>query len=106
MVSPRSIVVHQGFRSKEVRRAIKLTSHSSLLVALQGDVSRKLNQAFIFVDLFNFNVYNFTSFFTHCSFDGFVHAYFFIVIVFFSVFLSVFNLICIVLPLLVKLDYH
>ena len=29
---------------------------SSLLVALQGDVSRKLNQAFLLFDSFNFNV--------------------------------------------------
>ena len=31
------------------------TSHPSLLVARQGDVSRKLNQAFLLVDSFNFN---------------------------------------------------
>ena len=31
------------------------TSHSSLLVARQGDVSRELNQAFLLVDSFNFN---------------------------------------------------
>ena len=46
----------------EARRAIKqkyrlrqTASHSSLLVARQGDVSRKLNQAFLLVDSFNFN---------------------------------------------------
>ena len=44
-------MVHHGFRSKKARRARKqkylsrqTTSHSSLLVARQGDVSRKLNQ--------------------------------------------------------------
>ena len=31
------------------------TSHSSLLVARQGDVFCKHNQAFLLVDLFNFN---------------------------------------------------
>ena len=61
VVSPRSIMMHYGFRSKEARRARKQryrsrqTSHSSLLVARQGDVSRKLNQAFLLVDSFNFN---------------------------------------------------
>ena len=55
-------MVHHGFRSKEARRARKqkyrlhqATSHSSLLVARQDDVSRKLNQAFLVVDSFNFN---------------------------------------------------
>ena len=61
VVSPCSIMMHHGFRSKVARRAIKQkyilrqTSHSSLSVARQGDVSRKLNQAFLSVDLFNFN---------------------------------------------------
>ena len=57
-----SIMVHHGFRSEEARHARKqkyqlrqTTSHSSLLVAHQGDVSRKFNQAFLFVDSFNFN---------------------------------------------------
>ena len=52
VVSPYSIMVLHGFRSKEVRRARKqkyrshqTTSHSSLLVARQGDVPHKLNQA-------------------------------------------------------------
>ena len=52
VVSPCSIMVHHGFRSKEARRARKqkyrsrqTTSHSSLLVARQSDVPRKLNQA-------------------------------------------------------------
>ena len=52
MVSPCSIMEHHGFRSREARCARKqkyrlrqTTSHSSLLVARQGDVSRKLNQA-------------------------------------------------------------
>ena len=61
LVSPCSIIMHHGFRSKEARRARKqgyrlhlTTSHSSLLVARQGDVSRKLNQAFLLVDSFNF----------------------------------------------------
>ena len=58
VVSLRSIMVHHGFRSKEVRHAIKLsitpTSHSSLLVASQGDVSCKLNQALLLLDTFNF----------------------------------------------------
>ena len=36
-------------------RLRQTTSHSSLLVARQGDVSRKLNQAFLLVDSFNFN---------------------------------------------------
>ena len=60
--SPSSTMIHHGFRSKEVRRAIKqkyrlrqTTSHSSLLVARQDDVSRILNQAFLLVDKFNFN---------------------------------------------------
>ena len=62
VVAPCSIMVHHGFRSNQARRAIKqkyrlrqTTSHSSLLVARQGDVSRKLNQAFPLVDSFNFN---------------------------------------------------
>ena len=62
LVSPCSIMMHHGFRSKVARRARKqryrlrqTTSHSSLLVARQGDVSRKLNQAFLLVDSFNFN---------------------------------------------------
>ena len=62
MVSPCSIMVYHGFRSKEAKRARKQkyrlrqkTSHSSLLVARQGDVSRKLNQALLLVDMFNFN---------------------------------------------------
>ena len=53
---------HHGFRSKEARRARKLryrvhltTSHSTLLVDRQCDVSRKLNQTFLLVDLHNFN---------------------------------------------------
>ena len=60
VVSHCSIMMHHGFRSKEARRARKpryrlrqATSHSSLLVARQGDVSRKLNQAFLLVDSFN-----------------------------------------------------
>ena len=36
-------------------KLLQATSHSSLLVACQGDVSRKLNQPFLLVDLFNFN---------------------------------------------------
>ena len=36
-------------------RLCQTTSHSSLLVARQGDVSRKLNQTFLLVDSFNFN---------------------------------------------------
>ena len=62
VVSPCSIMMHHGYRSKEARRARKqkyilrqTTSHSSLLVDRQGDVSRKLNQAFLLVDSFNFN---------------------------------------------------
>ena len=60
--SPCSIMMHNGYRSKEARRARKqkyrlrqTTSQSSLLVARQGDLSRKLNQAFVLVDSFNFN---------------------------------------------------
>ena len=63
VVSPCSIMVHRGLRSIEARRARKqkyrlrqTTSHSSQLVARQGDVSRKLNQAFFLVDSLNFNV--------------------------------------------------
>ena len=55
-------MMHHGFRSKEARHARKqkyrlrqTTSHSSLLAARQGDVSRKLNQGFLLVDSFNFN---------------------------------------------------
>ena len=62
VVSPCSIMVHHGFRSKEARRARKqkyrlrqTKSLSSLLVARQGDVFRKLNQAFLLVHSFNFN---------------------------------------------------
>ena len=62
MESPCTVMMHHGFTSKEARCAIKqihrlrqTTSHSSLLVARQGDVSRKLNQAFLLVDSFNFN---------------------------------------------------
>ena len=50
VVSPYAIKMHLGLTSKEARRARKqiyrlrqTTSHSSLLVARQGDVSRKLN---------------------------------------------------------------
>ena len=62
VVAPCSIMMHHCFRSKEVRRARKqkyrlrqTTSHSSLLVARQGDVSRKLSQALLLVDSSNFN---------------------------------------------------
>ena len=62
VVSPCSIMMHHGLRSKEARRARKkkcrlsqTASHSSLLVARQGDVCRKLNQAFLLVGSFNFN---------------------------------------------------
>ena len=61
VVSTCSIMMHHGLRSKEARRARKkkyrlrqTISHSSLLVARQGDVSCKLNQAFLLVDSFNF----------------------------------------------------
>ena len=63
VVSPRSIMVHHGFRSQEARRArkqkyrLRQTSHSSLLVTRQGHISRKLNQAFLLVDSFNFNFF-------------------------------------------------
>ena len=57
VVSTCSIMVHHGYRSKEARRARRqiyrlrqTTSHTSLLVADQGDVSRKLN---LLVDKFN-----------------------------------------------------
>ena len=60
--SPCSIMMHHGFRSIEARRARKqkyrlrqTTLHSSPLVARQGDVFRKLNQAFLLVESFNFN---------------------------------------------------
>ena len=60
--SPCSIMMHYGIKSKEARHARKqkyrlpqTTSHSSLLVARQGDVTGKLNQAFLLVDSFNFN---------------------------------------------------
>ena len=63
VVSPCSIKVHHGFRSKEARptrekkyRLRQTASHSSQLFARQGDVSRKLNQAFLLVDWFNFNL--------------------------------------------------
>ena len=62
VVSPCSIMMHHGFRSGEARRGRKhkfllrqTISHSSLLVARQGDVSRKLNQALLLVDSFKFN---------------------------------------------------
>ena len=65
VVSPCSIMVHHGFRSRGMRHARKqkyplrqATSLSSLLVASQGDVSRKLNQAFFLIDSFNFNFVN------------------------------------------------
>ena len=55
-------MMHQGFGSKEARRAVKqkyrlrqTTSHSSLLDARHGDISRKLNQVFLLVDSFNYN---------------------------------------------------
>ena len=55
-------MMHHGFSSKEERRATKqkyrsrqTTSHSSLLVARQDDVARKLNQTLLLVDSFNFN---------------------------------------------------
>ena len=62
VASPCSVMMHHGLRSKEVwharkqkYRILQTTSHSSLLVARQGDVSRKLNQVFLMVDSFNFN---------------------------------------------------
>ena len=44
-------------RGVQERKKYRLcqTSHSSLLVARQGDVFRKLYQAFLLVDSFNFN---------------------------------------------------
>ena len=62
--SPRSIMVHLGFVGKEVRRARQkyqsrqTASHSSLLVARQGDASRKLNQASLLVDTSYSNFYS------------------------------------------------
>ena len=63
VVSPCSIMMHHGFSSKEAARKQRYrlrqtTSHSSLLVARQGDVSRKLHQAFLLVDSFNFNFFD------------------------------------------------
>ena len=60
VVSPRPIMVHHGFRSKEERCKKRIifrqrTSHSSLLVACQDDVSSKLNLTFLYVDSFNSN---------------------------------------------------
>ena len=62
VVSPCSIMVLHGLGSKEARRArmrkyrsCQTTSHSSLSVARQGDVSRELNLAFLLGDSFNFN---------------------------------------------------
>ena len=62
VISPSSIMMHHGFRSQEPRRAREqkyrlrqTTSNSSLLVARQGDVSRKLNQAILLADSFLFN---------------------------------------------------
>ena len=62
VVSSCSTMMHNGFRSKEARRERKqeyrlrqITSHSSLLVARQGDITCKLNQTFLLVDSFNFN---------------------------------------------------
>ena len=61
VASPCSVMMHHGLRSKEARRARKQkyrlhqTSHSSMLVARQGDVTGKLNQAFLLVDSFSFN---------------------------------------------------
>ena len=61
VVSPCSIMMHHGLRSKEARRARKqkyrlrqTTSHSSLLVAREGDVSRKHNHAIFLVDSFTY----------------------------------------------------
>ena len=55
-------MMHNGRRSKEARRARKqkyrlrqTTSHYSLLVAVQDDVSRKLNQSFLLADSFDSN---------------------------------------------------
>ena len=43
-------------RAREQKyRLRQTTSYSSLLVARQSDVSRKLNQAFLLVDSFNLN---------------------------------------------------
>ena len=52
VLSPRSIMVRQGFRRREAGKKAKYrlpqaTSHSSLLDARQADISRKLNQAFL-----------------------------------------------------------
>ena len=62
VVSTCSIKMHYGFRTKDARHARKqkyrlhqITSHSSLLVASQGDASRNINQAFFLVDSLNFN---------------------------------------------------
>ena len=57
-------MMHQDFRSIEARRArtqkyrLRQTSHSSLLVAREGDVSRKFNQWFLLFDSFNFNFFD------------------------------------------------
>ena len=58
-------MVQHGLRSKEARRARKqkyrsrqTASHSSLLVARQGDACRELNLAVLLVDSFNFNFFD------------------------------------------------
>ena len=40
-----------------MQEEINFAKHSSLLVACQGDVSCKLNQAFLLVDSFNSNFF-------------------------------------------------
>ena len=51
--------VQQCVKNRGTRYSVmsvcEYTSHSSLLVARQGYVSRKLNQAFLLVDFINFN---------------------------------------------------
>ena len=60
--SPCSIMMHHCFRSKDVRKKesknivyVKQHHTPQKLVASQDDVSRKLSEAFLLVDSFNFN---------------------------------------------------
>ena len=66
VVSPRSIMMYHDFRGEACKktkyRIRQTTSHSSLLVARQGDVFRKLNQAFLLVDSLSSNFYCWRSF--------------------------------------------
>ena len=68
-----SEVKRWGEQESKKYRLRQTTSRSSLLVAHQGDVSRKLNQAFLLVDSFNFNSLNWTHSIQLQSYNAWCH---------------------------------